>query len=127
MTDNVDDNGDFPGMSSDSAIDPSGSLDLTPRAAVSTPSRRRKLLPTMLLGLVLVGLGFVLLRTLGDAALFFYNADEAIERRSDLVTEEERQRSRHAEQRVGRRCGRDAVGNLRLRVRVAARRGGPEV
>jgi len=43
------------------------------------------MLPALLLVLVVAGLGFVLLRTLGDAALFFYNADEAIERREELV------------------------------------------
>lgn len=59
-------------------------VDLTPRVADPRPSGRRRILPTVLLAVVVAGLVFVLFRTLGDAALFFYNADEAIERRVDL-------------------------------------------
>lgn len=62
-----------------------GRLDLTPRQVAAGQRRRRRLLPLLVLGLVAVGLVFVLLRTLGDAALFFYNADEAIARRGELV------------------------------------------
>lgn len=62
-------------------------LDLTPRQASVPQSRRRRLLPALVLVVVVGALGFVLLRTLGDAALFFYNADEAIERRAELEGE----------------------------------------
>lgn len=61
-----------------------GGLDLSPRHVVARPARRAKLVPALVLVVVLAGVGFVLLRTLGDAALFFYNADQAIEQRSDL-------------------------------------------
>lgn len=61
-------------------------LDLTPRELDESLQRpRRKLLPTLLLVAVVAGIGFLLVRTLGDAALFFYNADEAVERRTELV------------------------------------------
>lgn len=61
-------------------------LDLTPRELEASLQRpRRKLLPTLLLVAVIAGIGFLLVRTLGDAALFFYNADEAVERRTELV------------------------------------------
>jgi len=69
-------------------IDASGSgesLDLSPRDLVDAPNRRRRLLPGILLAMVVAGLGFVLLQTLSASALFFYNADEAVERRDDLV------------------------------------------
>jgi cytochrome c-type biogenesis protein CcmE len=61
------------------------SLDLSPRDLVDAPSRRRRLLPGVLLAVVVAGLGFVLLQTLSASALFFYNADEAVERRDELV------------------------------------------
>ncbi len=61
-------------------------LDLTPRDIEASLERpRRKLVPTILLVAVIAGIGFLLVRTLGDAALFFYNADEAVERRDELV------------------------------------------
>ena len=61
-------------------------LDLTPRAVdVAAGQRRKRILPMLVLAGVVVGLGFVLLQTLGSAALFFYNADEAVERRDELV------------------------------------------
>lgn len=63
----------------------SGELDLTPRPTDNQLRRPRRLVPTLLLALVVVALGFVLLRTLGDAALFFYNADEAVARRDELT------------------------------------------
>ena len=60
-------------------------LDLSPRDLADAPSRRRRLLPGVLLAVVVAGLGFVLLQTLSASALFFYNADEAVERRDELV------------------------------------------
>lgn len=66
-------------------VSPSVDLDLTPRATAESRSTTRRVLPAVVLALVVAALGFVLLRTLSDAALFFYNADEAIERRGELV------------------------------------------
>ena len=60
-------------------------LDLTPRQVDAAPSRNKRVLPMLVLAAVVVGLGFVLLQTLSGAALFFYNADEAVERRDELV------------------------------------------
>lgn len=60
-------------------------LDLTPRQVDAAPSRNRRVLPMLVLAVVVAGLGFVLLQTLGSAALFFYNADEAVEQREELV------------------------------------------
>jgi cytochrome c-type biogenesis protein CcmE len=66
--------------------DPDAQLDLSPRELDgSAPTGRRRLVPGLLLGAVIVGLGFVLLQTLGSASLFFYNADEAVQRRGELV------------------------------------------
>jgi len=65
---------------------PVDDLDLTPRDLEVAPSRtRRRWLPMLVLVAVIASVGFVLFRTLGDAALFFYNADQAVERRDELV------------------------------------------
>jgi cytochrome c-type biogenesis protein CcmE len=66
------------------AATPSG-LDLSPR---DVPTRRRRRWPAYLvIGLIVVGIGFVATRALTDATLFFYNADEAVERRDQLGTD----------------------------------------
>ncbi len=58
------------------------SLDLAPRPA---PARRqRRWAPVLVIVLVLAGLAFVATRALGDAALFFYNADEAVAKQAEL-------------------------------------------
>ncbi len=44
----------------------------------------RNMAITFFIALLVVAFGFIVVRGLGDAALFFYNADEAIERRDDL-------------------------------------------
>jgi len=65
----------------------SDDLDLTPRSTpedVAGPASRRRVVPSLLVLAVIAALGFVLFQTLGDTALFFYNADEAIERRTEL-------------------------------------------
>jgi cytochrome c-type biogenesis protein CcmE len=59
-------------------------LDLTPRAA--RPARRRRWMPIALVVLVVVAIGALLFKTLGDATLFFKNADEAVAERADLGT-----------------------------------------
>jgi len=59
-------------------------LDLTPRAVDDSAPTQRGLLSKVLLVGVIAALGFVLFQTLSGAALFFYNADEAVERRIEL-------------------------------------------
>ena len=74
-------------MTEDTAAGPpaDANLDLTPRQVDAAPSRNKRVLPMLVLAVVVAGLGFVLLQTLGSAALFFYNADEAVGRRDELV------------------------------------------
>ncbi len=63
-----------------------GPLDLTPQA--SRPQRRaRNPFSIAVLLLVVAGVVFVLLRTLGDASLFFYEVDEAVSLRAELGSE----------------------------------------
>lgn len=61
-------------------------LDLTPRDHGDEPARpaRNKWLPRLVIGGVVAALVFVAFQTLGNASLFFYNVDEAIEQREDL-------------------------------------------
>lgn len=64
-------------------------MDLSPRTGSSTTEavaghRRRSLAVRGLLLALVVALGLVAYRGLTDAALYFYNADEAVEQRSDL-------------------------------------------
>lgn len=64
-------------------------VDLTPRTAGepgpdSSTRRRRSPLAVALLVLVLGALTFVLFRGLTNATLYYYNADEAVERREAL-------------------------------------------
>jgi len=82
VSDFIDDPYADDGSAGDGAAD---GLDLTPRSIAAGADRKRRWLPAAVLGVVVVGLGFILLQTLGNASLFFYNADEAVERRSDLV------------------------------------------
>ena len=56
--------------------------DLTPRSA--RPVRRRRWVPTLLLLAIVGALAFVLINGLGNAALFFRNVDEAVEKRDEL-------------------------------------------
>jgi cytochrome c-type biogenesis protein CcmE len=56
--------------------------DLTPRP-VST-AKRRRWLPLALVVLVIVAIGALLFKTLGDATLFFRNADQAVAERHTL-------------------------------------------
>jgi cytochrome c-type biogenesis protein CcmE len=68
-------------------------MDLTPRTtpavdgpggSVAPRSGGRRLRNAALLTVVLAALGFVAFRGLGNATLFFYNVDEAVERRLDI-------------------------------------------
>ena len=60
-------------------------LNLTPRDVAGVGASRNNILPKLLLVGVVIALGFVLLQTLGSSALFFYNADEAVQRRDELI------------------------------------------
>lgn len=57
--------------------------DLTPRAL--EPRRRRRWLPAVLIVVIVVAIGALLTKTLGDASLFFKNADEAVAQRTQLA------------------------------------------
>ena len=57
-------------------------LDLTPRTGAT---RRRRGLPAAIaIVAVLAALGFIAVKALGDASVFFLNADEAVAQRADL-------------------------------------------
>lgn len=60
-------------------------LDLTPRTAA--PRGRRGLVASLVLVAVVGALAFIAVKALGEASLFFYNADEAVEQRADLGTD----------------------------------------
>ncbi|HEY5700025.1 MAG TPA: cytochrome c maturation protein CcmE [Acidimicrobiales bacterium] len=60
-------------------------LDLTPR---TIPFRRRRgLAASLVLVAVVAALALIAVKALGDASLFFLNADEAVEQREDLGTD----------------------------------------
>lgn len=60
-------------------------LDLTPREA--PPRRRRGLGASLVLIVVVAALAVIAVKALGDASVFFLNADEAVEQRADLGTD----------------------------------------
>lgn len=57
-------------------------LDLSPRAR--RPQGRRRWLPAVVIVGLVAGLLFVATKALGDAAMFFYNADEAVAMQAEL-------------------------------------------
>ncbi len=57
-------------------------LDLTPREL--GPARRRRWPAFVVTVLLLGGVGFLVVKMLDEATLFFYTADEAVERRDEL-------------------------------------------
>jgi cytochrome c-type biogenesis protein CcmE len=57
---------------------------LTPRVPPAARRRRRNPFAPAALALIVVALGFVVVNGLGDATLFFRNADEAVAQRADL-------------------------------------------
>lgn len=59
-------------------------LDLSPATSRPEPARRRPA-AVVALFLVLIAVVALLLRSLGDAALFFYEVSEAVERRTELA------------------------------------------
>jgi cytochrome c-type biogenesis protein CcmE len=65
-------------------VDRAAPLDLTPREPKRPRSGRRRYAPIVLIALVVVAIGALLFKTLGDASLFFKNADEAVATRQQL-------------------------------------------
>jgi cytochrome c-type biogenesis protein CcmE len=67
---------------------PADGLDLSPRTTgtVTAPRRRRRWGPIVVLVLVLGGVGYVAAQALTTATTFFYNADEAVAKQSELGT-----------------------------------------
>jgi cytochrome c-type biogenesis protein CcmE len=63
--------------------DPDPDLDLSPRE-VEAPRPRRRWAAWVLGAALVLGFGFVVLKMLDEATLYFYNADEAVERRDEL-------------------------------------------
>ncbi len=61
---------------------PDGELDLRPRSTPSPKGRRGWAIVVIVL--ILAALAFVATKALSDAALFFYNADEAVAKRDEL-------------------------------------------
>lgn len=61
-------------------------MELTPRTepAARPPVRRRSPLAYVALLLVLLGIGVVAYQALTSASLYFYNADEAVDRQAEL-------------------------------------------
>ena len=57
---------------------------LRPRGAPATAQRWKRGVAAVVVAGVLLGVGFLAANLLGDAALFFYNVDEATERRDEL-------------------------------------------
>jgi len=72
-------------MTDESINEADPALDLTPRDVEEVATKRRGWVPRLILVGVIGALGFVMFQTLGSASLFFYNADEAVDRRSELV------------------------------------------
>lgn len=64
-------------------VTPRESMDVAPREAPARTPRRRWW-GIVAVVLVLAGLAFVATRALGEATLFFYNADEAVAKRDEL-------------------------------------------
>ena len=59
---------------------------LTPRPA-RRPARTRRWIAALVTVAVAAGVALLISNLLGDAALFFYNADEAVERRDELASQ----------------------------------------
>jgi cytochrome c-type biogenesis protein CcmE len=92
VTSTIDD-ADDPGAGHghDSAADTG--LDLTPRRPAATgtatadrPARRRNPAAWLALAAIVLAIGYVVMQGLGNATLYFHNADEALAARDDLGT-----------------------------------------
>lgn len=64
-----------------------GGLDLTPRQVRDgrRPPTVRRIVSLLVVAAAVGGITFALVRLVGDASLFFLNADEAVERRTELA------------------------------------------
>ena len=69
----------------DQTNQPDDDSRLAPRVPPAARRRRRNPFAPAALGLIVVALGFVVVNGLGDATLFFRNADEAVAQRADLA------------------------------------------
>ena len=63
-----------------------GNGGVATRARPGSRRRRRRWVPLVVLGVVLVALGVVVFKGLSDATLYFRNADEAVAQRESLGT-----------------------------------------
>jgi cytochrome c-type biogenesis protein CcmE len=70
----------------DTGTDGNGGAVATRGRAGSGRRRRRRWVPLVVLGVVLVALGVVVFKGLSDATLYFRNADEAVAQRESLGT-----------------------------------------
>ena len=61
-------------------------VDLTPREPQSVRTTKRGLVPILIVIAMVVGIGFVLFKTISDASLFFLNVNDAVEQRDDFET-----------------------------------------
>jgi cytochrome c-type biogenesis protein CcmE len=59
-------------------------LDLTPRTSAASMRKRHRTGPLLVIAVVILGIGALLVKTLGDASLFFQNADQAVAQRIEL-------------------------------------------
>jgi cytochrome c-type biogenesis protein CcmE len=71
----------------DAGTDAGPELDLTPRRQEGRRRGRRGLLASLALVAVVAALVVIAVQALGEASLFFLNADEAVEQRDDLGTD----------------------------------------
>ena len=63
-----------------------GGLDLTPRTdrPIRTSRQRHRWLAIGFLAVLMLGAGFIIKQALGNATLFYLNADEAVHQKADL-------------------------------------------
>jgi cytochrome c-type biogenesis protein CcmE len=83
MTNVSDPAADAVGNGGDGDVD-AGPLDLTPRTSAASMRRRRRTGPLLVIAVVILSIGVLLVKTLGDASLFFQNADQAVAQRTEL-------------------------------------------
>lgn len=64
---------------------PTPAVDLRPRPPRRGRRRRRRVVSSLVLVAIAAGVVVLVVNLLGDASLFFYNADEAVARRDELA------------------------------------------